>query len=720
MAVDQYHPNGQRPATAPPLDYEERPTPPHEAAPGADEAGQSLPAVRPTTAPAITGQVVQLPWERPVEMRPVLPPWMADPMQRYSAVRWGAAFAWHRAKYHGVRMFTVYPWRIVRYAPRGVVRAVRRLAYWALDGEAAPLRYLAVASQDTDRYMALDNRRREKVKPRLIGLGVAAGGVAIVGVVAGSAVSENGYGVPALIGTGVVLVTAAGVYGRRMTGQTFTDAAVVVGRLRKLTPDMVFAAFMAVKLCNETDGINILRGPWREADGWLVLLELPMDKTALDAIKKRLALASALRVDEMQLFLDRVRAIDQGHAGMLELYLADRDPYATMPPVTPLFDTAEVDFWEAFPFAVDARGRTVMLSLAWSSLLIGAITRMGKTFAARLPVAAAALDPYVRQIVFNGKGDGAWRAFEQVAHRYGSGIRMPVVEHLVATLEEAVEDMNRRNEVMEQLPDDVCPDNKLTKALSRNPKLNMPVTVIVVDEVQRYLEHKVYGKRVEELLIDIAKVGNSAGYWLILATQRPAADVIKPDLSGQMGIRFAMKVMGYQASNVILGPGASKAGLDSSTLQRSHKGVGILLGMDDGETADKDAQTVRTHLADASIISAICDRARDLRIKAGTLTGVAAGEEHITEKVRRNLLNDLVEVFRAGEDRLWSETICERLAEVDADAYSGWDPTTLANVLRPFGIETRQVWIKPELEDDNPNKKGLRLEQVLEALGRAL
>jgi S-DNA-T family DNA segregation ATPase FtsK/SpoIIIE len=52
---------------------------------------------------------------------------------------------------------------------------------------------------------------------------------------------------------------------------------------------------------------------------------------------------------------------------------------------------ASVDFWKRFPFGLDARRRPIPLSLVWSSLLVGAIPRMGKTFAARLPVAAAAL-----------------------------------------------------------------------------------------------------------------------------------------------------------------------------------------------------------------------------------------------------------------------------------------------------------------------------------------
>ena len=60
-----------------------------------------------------------------------------------------------------------------------------------------------------------------------------------------------------------------------------------------------------------------------------------------------------------------------------------------------------------------------------------------------------------------------------------------------------------------------------------------------------------------------------------------------PDkLRGQIGTRFAMRVMNWQASETILGAGIYSTGLDASTFLQSHKGVGILLGGDGGELAD--------------------------------------------------------------------------------------------------------------------------------------
>ncbi|MGH2707741.1 MAG: cell division protein FtsK, partial [Actinomycetota bacterium] len=206
------------------------------------------------------------------------------------------------------------------------------------------------------------------------------------------------------------------------------------------------------------------------------------------ALRRREDLAAALDLDEVQVFVSRVRGRD-GSARRLSLWVADADPYAERPPVTPLCSAESIDFWKPLPFGLDARMRAVELVMVWSSLLVGAIPRMGKTFAARLPAAAAALDPHVALYVFDGKGGKDWQPFEAVAHRYGSGVRLAVVEHLARVLQGLVEEMNARYEALRELPHDLCPEGKLTPAIARNRSLQMPLTLVCIDEVQRYLEH---------------------------------------------------------------------------------------------------------------------------------------------------------------------------------------------------------------------------------------
>jgi S-DNA-T family DNA segregation ATPase FtsK/SpoIIIE len=189
---------------------------------------------------------------------------------------------------------------------------------------------------------------------------------------------------------------------------------------------------------------------------------------------------------------------------------------------------------------------------------------------------------------------------------------------------------------MRELDNDICPESKVTPSMSRDSSLNMPITGIFIDEVQVPLEErtpiKIQGKMIPagqyigELLTWLAKKGPAAGIVLVLATQRPDTKTIPSALRAVLGSRFALRVMDWRDSNIILGEQMNTRGWDSSRLLPSHKGVGIL--RPDGETAagaDVLAMMVRTDYMPNHDWTALCERGRELRAAAGTLTGHAIG-----------------------------------------------------------------------------------------------
>jgi S-DNA-T family DNA segregation ATPase FtsK/SpoIIIE len=130
----------------------------------------------------------------------------------------------------------------------------------------------------------------------------------------------------------------------------------------------------------------------------------------------------------------------------------------------------------------------------------------------------------------------------------------------------------------------------------------------------------------------LAKKGPAAGIVLVLATQRPDTKTIPSALRAVLGSRFALRVMDWRDSNIILGEQMNTRGFDSSRLLPSHKGVGIL--RPDGETtagADVLAITVRTDYMPNTDWTALCNRGRALRAAAGTLTGHAIGTTPVPE-----------------------------------------------------------------------------------------
>ncbi|SFR18767.1 DNA segregation ATPase FtsK/SpoIIIE, S-DNA-T family [Lentzea waywayandensis] len=463
-------------------------------------------------------------------------------------------------------------------------------------------------------------------------------GPAVVMVVVVLAVLDLVYGHRVLWIAGVVVAVALAILGRRKDGSPGRKAVLAGPRTLTWTmdPQVLVDAFRDAKLIGKDETLRLVDRATRRGEGWAVTVDLPATRKAADVVKHREALASALAVDEIQLSVERVRG-NGGHAGRVAMWVADEDPYAKPPIRTPLLAVHRWDAWRPVPFGADARGRRIDLPLVWTSVLIGAIPRQGKTMAERLAAAGLILDPHTRLYVADFKSGKDWKAAEQVAHRFMSGDDSGHVLGFLDWLVELVADVQGRYRRMQDLDDLTCPESKVTPEMSRDPALDMPITALVVDEVQIPLEDRtpveVQGKKltageyIGELLTWLAKKAPAAGVILVLATQRPDSKTIPSSLRAVLGSRFALRVMDWRDSNIILGEQMNTRGYDSSRLLPSHKGVGIL--RPDGETqagADVLALTVRTFYMPNEDWREICQRGRALREAEGTLTGHAAGQ----------------------------------------------------------------------------------------------
>ncbi|MBB5908276.1 FtsK/SpoIIIE domain-containing protein [Actinoalloteichus hymeniacidonis] len=432
---------------------------------------------------------------------------------------------------------------------------------------------------------------------------------------------------------------ALAVAGRRKEGATGRTPALGGPRTLAWTmdPQVLVDAFRDAKLIGRDESLRLVERATHTGGGWSITVDLPATRKAADVIKHRDALASALAVDEVQLVAERVRGRG-GHAGRVFLWVADVDPYSGPPFSSPLVRAESWDAWRPVPFGRDARRRKVDLPLVWTSLLVGAIPRQGKTMAVRLAAAGFILDAFARLYVFDGKGGKDWRAAEAVAHRFVCGDDQADAEAVRDGLVELVAEVQSRYARMAELDDETCPESKITPQLSRDPAQRMPITAVIFDEVQVFLDNPTkvaigergttLGEYIADMLAYLARKGPAAGIIVVLATQRPDSQTIPSRLRSVLGTRFALRVMDWRDSNIVLGDQMNTRGYDASTLLPSHKGVGIL--RPDGETdagADAVALTVRTFYLTNAEWRAICVRGRLLREIAGTLSGYAAGED---------------------------------------------------------------------------------------------
>ncbi len=248
-------------------------------------------------------------------------------------------------------------------------------------------------------------------------------------------------------------------------------------------------------------------------------------------------------------------------------------------------------------FGKDERGNLVELALMWVSVLVGAQPRKGKTFSARLIALHAALDPFVKLIVVDGKNSPDWIKFRLVAHRIIFGTHpnpndTDPVGNLVAVLDEILAHIDKVNQILAGLPVDACPEGKLTEELARDPRYpDLRVLVLVMEEFQIYFEteDQAVNKDIAGKLSRIQAVGPSAGVVILSSSQKPsgvgAGDVgrLFNRYRDNHAVRFALKCGNRIVSEAVLGGDAYAEGFDASALPlgKDYLGVGLLYGQSD-------------------------------------------------------------------------------------------------------------------------------------------
>ncbi|MER7278846.1 cell division protein FtsK [Dactylosporangium sp. NPDC000244] len=614
--------------------------------------------------------------------RPIIPARLLGWQNFKATVRDIAEDVLHRTGFHAVRA----PWYAAQagfWATVGLFKLIGRQLRWWWLSEQYGLRQRAADDNDPQTWYKL----HREVKATRTWRGIVLGGELL-------ALGIGGPIAYAMAPWWVVgLAVAGAVCGLARLGhpedKPILRPAVVAGRYRRVNPDIILRAYYAAKL-GDPDKPNqqISFGSTMSRDatgsGSQVVIDLPYGKTWEHVLNAKGAIASGLDVSVNQVFLTRDPSSHRRHL----LFVADRDPLAIPAGKTPLLDGKVRDIWSPVPMGLDERGRKVELSLMWNSVLVGAQPRKGKTFAARLLALYAALDPYVRVIVVDGKMSPDWDKFRLIAHRMVFG---PVpnsrdddpVEHLLEVLREVKAHILEVNDFLSTLSTAECPEGKITRELSRKyPQL--AVWLLVMEEFQVYyeLDSQEQNKEIAALLSYIMAVGPSAGVVLLSSSQKPsgigAGDVgrLFNRYRDNHAVRFALKCGNRLVSEAILGGEAYSEGYDASALPNGldYRGVGYLYGASD------DTPTVRTYLADHGDAERILTAARRHRAAAGTLSGAAIGET-ITRDMR-DTLADVRAVFLAGEKGLHWPVIAARLAETLPEHYADITSDAISAQLR--------------------------------------
>jgi S-DNA-T family DNA segregation ATPase FtsK/SpoIIIE len=675
---------------------------------GAGESDDSGPSLVDRPAPTQSGPGI-IDRIRDSKRLDVIPVWMKSGPEFKDAMGWLAGHVWHTVAFHAVRVPCLYLPKLIWRSPRGALNICGKVGRWSVDAEGEALRQYTATSERVDEYLKLSRQRDRRVRLRMI--------LTVLG-----AVSALGLGLFLVYGAEPmtqVIAAAVAVLGCGWAGAP-ADAplaarAVIKTEVQKLTSDIVVKAMASIGIgqiasavAKGLDGIKFVSPITREGPGWRADIDLPLGVTVADVADRRARLASGLRRPLGCVWPD---ADPNEHEGRLILWVGDRDLSKTGIVKWSLANARRHDIFKRVPFGIDPRGRAQSVPMIQHNILVGSLPGQGKTASVRVLACGAAMDPSVELWLHENKGTGDLDSLECVSHRFVSGIDDDSIKYAADSLKLLREEVMRRAAAIKKLPRDLCPDKRVTRAIADKRSLKLWPLVGVFDECQNLFAHPKYGKQAGDDAEFIIKLGRALGVILVLATQRPDKDSLPTGISGNVSIRFALKVAGQVENDMILGTSAYKNGVRATSFRPEiDAGNGYLAG------ATALPVVVRTAYLDDNSTHAIAQRAHALRKAEGTLSGHALGEDaESTSGPSYDLLADVAAVVPPSEERVWNERIAARLAELRPEVYGGWKGENVTSALKPHGIKTRGVAGMTD-DGERTTRRGIVREDLTKAI----
>src|SRR5258708_10319581 len=243
-------------------------------------------------------------------------------------------------------------------------------------------------------------------------------------------------------------------------------------------------------------------------------------------------------------------------------------------------------------------------------------------------------------------------------------------------------ELDARSRKLKAIPKESRPDGKITRAMAAKRSARLFPLVAVFDEVQNLFMHPQHGEQAADDAAYVIRLGRAYGVILVLATQRPDTNSLPATVSGNVSIRFCLKVPGQVENDMILGTSSYKNGYNAAVFRpKTDAGLGWL-------KAEGDPQVIRTYYLDLAAAEHVAERARVLRGQAGTLTGYALGEDAAQDA--RDVLADMLTVFRADPGLHWAEA-AQRLAAAFPGRWDGVTAESLSAELRSRSVPSVNV-----------------------------
>lgn len=233
-------------------------------------------------------------------------------------------------------------------------------------------------------------------------------------------------------------------------------------------------------------------------------------------------------------------------------------------------------------YGLTESGEYAKLSYAQTSgIVVGGVPGAGKSAGATLLTLPLLASPKASVAIFDGKGGMDWAWAQRAASLYNNDCDLDL-----ATATEQLESLAQRcvDDLKSHPWSESDPDFWHTGASSLHP-----FHLVVIDECQtlfdttgRSKEDKALVERCKRAVATIVRKGRSAGWCVMLLTQKPTADSIPTNIRDNCVVRFALRVTTREASEAVLG--AIPDGDPTPTEIPSTRRGGAVVQGEDGHT----------------------------------------------------------------------------------------------------------------------------------------
>ncbi|EQD62223.1 cell division protein FtsK [mine drainage metagenome] len=192
------------------------------------------------------------------------------------------------------------------------------------------------------------------------------------------------------------------------------------------------------------------------------------------------------------------------------------------------------------------------------------------------------------------------------------------------------------------------PDRTPDESLAQEPPQTLPYIVMVVDELADLM--LVLGKKVDELFARLAQKARASGIHLILATQRPSADVITGLIKANIPARIAFQIASKTDSRIILDQNGAEALLGNGDMLFLPPGQTVPQRVHGAFVSDNEVHRIVRHLRKAGTpqyLEAILEQGDEDPL-LGSVIGGAPDEERDRDDLYDGAVQLVLETKRAS------------------------------------------------------------------------